>query len=387
MNLVKSNIVLGIAAIVLAVPTWLTLRGDVELFTDLSQVPKLFGGFTADNVAGILLGEPKAEQPAPPPNQDPNQKRPIDRNLLQFVRGDKGWTLGPNSGDLSGAPVLRDRIDSDVFKHLAEIRNDKQVTVQSEATEAQLEQYGLDELHAFVIKAVDAQNGTIAELFVGREASPGQFGSEAVRGVFVRRTDSTDVILYEVPYWRRDVKPDQWLDRTVLKLEPTKVQRLTLKSATYGEFTFAKKPGSDATWEATPAPDDLGAVRQTEVEGLVQRLRWVQAADLRMPLQRANRKPLGLEPAQIEVQVTTRDGDVEKTVVLGIGTKVDGKNEVYASSTEHAFLLTLPAHIASPLERSPREYCFDPKGPPPNESKPGDAPQDGGKKPEEPKKG
>ena len=113
MNLTKANLVLLAAAVVLAVPTALQLRGETETFVDVGAVPLLFDGFTAENTGQIVLGKPKAEQPPPDP-QNPNAPK-VAYDQLHVIKSDKGFQLGPSSGDLAGAPVSKERVESDVY--------------------------------------------------------------------------------------------------------------------------------------------------------------------------------------------------------------------------------------------------------------------------------
>lgn len=386
MNLVKANMVLGVAAVVLAIPTVLLLRGEAGDFTDLATIPLLFDGFTADNAGVVTVASPKKEQPPPDP-ANPNKKQPIAYDQVVAQRSDKGWLLAVG-GDLAGAPVSAQRLDSDVFAHLLAIRFDRKALVQPNATEEQLKGFGLDEAQAFVIQVKD-KTGTVAlcELLVGKDASAGQFGTEAVRGVFVRKADSNDVILYEPAngFWRRDVTLDQWLDKSILKLEPDKVKQVVLRNpATPGyELVLDKKPGSTATWTTPMPPAECGALRQQEVENLVQRLRWVNIQEYRRPAQAANLKELGLQPAQIELKVTWTEGDADKMTTLSIGNVVDGKQEHWLLSSDSQFLMTLPSYLVQPLERAAKEF-FDPAGPPADDGTVKDGKEDkqdgGGKK-------
>ena len=389
MNLAKSNVVLLVAVVALAVPTWLQLRSEAESFVDFARVPLLFDGFTADNVGFVAIGTPKKEQPPANP-QTPNQKPPIQYDQISLQRTDKGWAIAPQGlgqplNDLAGAPVSKDRVENDVFAHLGKIRVDRQALVQASATPEQLAEFGLDQEHATVMKVTDKTGQQIiAELYIGRDAAGAQTGTEAVRGVFVRKADSTDVVLYEFDkMWRRDVAADQWLDKVLFKLEPDKATRLSLRNAATGDktFTFTRTAGK-SEWVAAETPEGRGAVRQAEVEGMLQRLRWVAAHEFRQPKQRAaNLAQLGLQPPQIELEIAYRDGDNERTFKLEIGNKPDGKNEYYLTCSENAFLMTWAAGMVTPLEVNPAEAWFDPAAP--------KAPETGKEegKPGEPKKG
>ena len=361
MNLNRRNVVLAALAVALAVPTALQLRADAETFVDISRVPLLFDGFTTDNLGSIRLRQPKADATADASN--PGSTRVAFDELL-LLKTDKGWQLGPGM-DLAGAPVAKERIEADVLQHLRTIRADKKVLVQADATPAQLAEVGLDEAQAFVVQANDAENrNVIADLLVGRDAGVGQTGSEAVRGVYVRKSDSTDVILYEFDQgWRRDVKPELWLDKLLARLQPDKIHKLSLRNAAGGgaTFRFERKDGK-ASWQAIDPPADVGAVRQSEIETLVQRLAYLAAQDIRAPLP-SNLVQLGLEPPVLALELEVKDGDRDRVLQLGIGNKVDGKNEYYLRCNESAFLMTWAAGNVVPFEVDVKAQWFDPAPP------------------------
>lgn len=382
MNLAQRNVLLAALAAALAIPTWMQLRRDAETFVDLASVPLLFDGFTADNVMYVTLAQPKKEPPPPDPNNPQAPKVAYDQ--LVFQRTDKGFVLA--AGDLAGAPIAKDQLEQQVFTHLRSIRADRDVLVQPDATPEQLEQFGLDEKQAFVVRATDAtQRNVVAELLVGRDAGQGQVGTEAVRGVFVRKSDSTDVVLYELDKgWMRSVQQDFWLDKVLARLEPDKVRKLSIRNpGTLGAFFTFARPDGKASWTAVEPPAGLGAVRQSEVENLVQRLRYVAAQDFRMATARAgNLAALGLAPPRIEIDLVVKDGDRDRMLKLAVGNAVDGKNEHYLMTNESAFVMTWPQATVAQFELDVPAQLFDPAAPdaPKEDAKAPAAPKDGEKK-------
>ncbi|MBL8751228.1 MAG: DUF4340 domain-containing protein [Planctomycetes bacterium] len=365
MNLARANVLLLAAATVLAVPTWLQLRGDGDSFTDVASIPLLFDGFTAENVGFVLLRQPKKEQPPADP-RNPDQKKQVAYDQVLLQRTDKGFQIAAMSGDRAGVPINKDRVENDVFLHLRTIRIDRETLVQSAATPEQLAQYGLDEEHAFLIKASDMQGkNVVAELYVGKDVGVGG-GTDTLRGTYVRKADSSDVILYENDRpWRRDVAEEGWVDRTLARLEPEKIRRLSIRNtATAGTtFTF-ERPDGKSFWEPKDPPVDVGALRQSEIESFVQRLRLLSVQEYRVQLQRAgDLKTFGLQPPAIEMAIVVRDGANERTITLAVGAKVDGKNEYYLQSSESAFLMTWPQAFVTQFELDVKKTMFDPKAP------------------------
>jgi hypothetical protein len=381
MHLARANVVLLAAALVLAVPTWLQLRREADVFTDVARIPLLFDGFTSDNVGQVLLAQPKKDQPPEPKPADTqaaDPKRQIAHDQLLLQRSDKGFQLGVLSGERAGVPVNKDRVEADVFAHLRAIRADRETMVQPNATPEQLASFGLDEAQAFVIKVSDATGkNVVAELLVGKDVGVGQSGTDVLRGTYVRKSDSNDVILYELDrLWRRDVLEEAWVDKTLARIETDKIRRVSIRNTATAGTTFVfERPDGKAMWFAKDAPDDVGAVRQSEIEALVQRLRFLSVQDYRLPLQRAtNLQQLGLLPPHVDVAIVVREGDQERTITLAVGNKVDGKNEYYLQSSESSFLLTWPASFVTQFEVDVKKQMFDPKGPP--QPAPVDPPRD-----------
>ncbi|GAB4141153.1 MAG: hypothetical protein Fur0037_07860 [Planctomycetota bacterium] len=363
MNIARANLFLAGAAAVLAIPTILTLRADAALFKAIEDVPRLFPGFTDENVGAVVIGIPKASPEAGKQSPSaPNQpKPPVQYDSLKFVRNEKGWILG--SGDLMGAPVQQGRVEKVLLDHLRGVRYDKETLVAENASDEDLARYGLDEEHAMVIKAGD-KSGTsvVAEMLVGKDANAGN--ADNVRGYYVRRKDSKDVVLYEGQFYKPGVKPEEWVDRTIHRIEAGKVQKFSYQGPATGgrPVTFERQNGAPATWIASEAPEGVGAVRQQEVETMVQRFCWLSAQDFRGPLERANLGEIGLEPARFTISATVADDSGEKTHTVVIGNKVDDKNEFYVKGSDSVFLMTLAQYMVTPFERDPKEL-FDPPAP------------------------
>ena len=378
MNLTKSNVVLAVLAVGLAVPTFLQLQKDRATFVDVARVPLLFDGFTADNCGLITLRQPKAEQPtAEPP---PGQQKQIAYDEIVFARTDNGWVFA--KGDLKLAPVSKERVEADVLTHLRTIRFDRESLVVADASPEQLERYGLDPAHAFVVEARGGDRGqnVVADLLVGIDAGKGQTGTDAVRGVFVRKSDSNDVILYETERgWTRSVQTELWLDKVLAKLQVDKIMRFSLQNAATGRTVAFTRSEGKASWTAVETPPGLGAVRQGEVEALLQRLRWISAQDFRVPLQDANLPQLGLQPPQLRIEILVREGDRDRKIELAVGNKLDDKAEYYLTCNESKFLMTWPAGSVVPFEVDAKTL-FDPAAPvdpgKPAEPKPGDEKRD-----------
>lgn len=371
MNMMSRNAVLGVVCLVLAVPTFVQLNADADTFVDLERIPLMFRGFTSDNVGSVLLAQPKEEQPKQPESSTGNQPQPkqvaYEQLLLQSVDGK--WQVGQIPQQASslfvGAPVMKQRVESDVFHHLRMIRNDPATFVQSNATDEQLKKYGLDDEHAYLIRVIDTTGKTaLCELLVGDDSSVGRSNEEAVRGVFVRQRGSNDVVLYEwkMP-WRRSVDTAQWLDRLLTRVEPDKVRKLTLKNSSSGgkSFVFAREQGK-AMWLCQSGGEELGAVRQAEIEGLTQRFRYLSVTGFEKPLKNAgDMQAFGLFPAAIDVSFVVDEGGVEKEVRIAVGKQVTGRTEYYMTCSLVPFVMTWPSSLVTPFDLDIAQRLFDPK--------------------------
>jgi len=364
MSLIKSNVILAAAVAALAIPTALQLHSEAESFVDVGRVPLMFEGFTADNVGSVVLGAPQEASPQQPAGA---AKQAVAYDQLALQLSDSGWIIGQPARtvvELAGAPVMKSKVEAEIFEHLRSIRNDQETLVQPAATDEQLAEYGLDEAHAFVVRCFDrARKTVVADLLVGKDASQWGKGEGAVRGVFVRRRDSNDVVLYEwLKPWRRSVEPNEWLDRTLFRLEPDKVRRFAVRNGSTGKrlYTFERGP-NQARWQAKSA-SDLGALRQAEVEALIQRLRYVAAQSYERPLTQAgNMQALGLFPPQIELQLSVEEGSERKEISLQVGGRVADRNEHYIQCSESKFLLTWPGSLVAQFELDVAQRLFDPK--------------------------
>ena len=140
------------------------------------------------------------------------------------------------------------------------------------------------------------------------------------------------------------------------------MRKLTIRNGATGGRTFTfERPRNQSRWQAVGA-DDLGAVRQGELEGLVQRLRYVAAQSYERPLTRAgNMQELGLFPPQVEVKVAVQDGVETREIQLQVGARVKDRNEHYLTCSESEFLMTWPASMITRFELDIAQRLFDPK--------------------------
>ena len=364
MNLAKSNLILAGAAVVLAIPTTLTLLGEQELFADVAERARMFDGFTDATVAQIVLGVPKDPQPAPPPNAPPDQKQPIQYDQIVFQRTDKGFVLGQGMGELTGAPANPEMIDHHVFNQLRDIPGDVESLMIEGATEEQLAKYDLNAETAFLMQCVNRQGEPLARLYVGRDSKRGS--KESVNGIFVREADGTDIVLCEnLTFWQRDIKPDLWVDKLILRQEQDEakqftISRVAIRNSHTGDkpIVFTRPPGQ-GSWSVENPPADRGAPRQEEVERFMQTFNYLGLAQFIGPKQGKNLAGLGLYPGDLEIDLTYEQGGTEKTLRVVSGQPVEDKNENYILVDDSPFLATWANYQVDRFDRN-FDDLFDP---------------------------
>jgi hypothetical protein len=146
-------------------------------------------------------------------------------------------------------------------------------------------------------------------------------------------------------------------------------------------FAPAATAPAPVTVVPAAAPLDTAALSELDLaQAREQRLRWIAAQDFRMPIQRANKAQLGLEPPQLQIKIVVREGDRDREIELGIGNKLDDKAEYYLTCSESSFLMTWPASSVVPFEIDGKTL-FDPGKP--VDPKPADEKKDDEKKPGE----
>jgi hypothetical protein len=366
----KLNLILASLVVLLALPIWLTLRGERLSFTDLEDLPRLFEGFNSERVAYLRLS--RARKDVPPPEAQPGQPAPeLPRDELVIQRdGTERWVL--RSGELAGVPVRTQRVEADLLDHLAKIRRDDKAVVKAEPSDADLKELELTKEDGLLVQAFRADQTPVAELIVGKDAAEGKWGGDVVRGRYVRAANSKSILVYEVDFWNLALDRDQWIDTKVHELKEEQIVGFGYKNAK-GAVSFKKDAPSDATWKADQAPENVGAVRQGEVTNLLSRVRFLSAQRFVSPLQGVKLAERGLEPPRYELTITL-EGGAKHTV--RIGDKIGDKNEFYAvADSVPNFLLALGDWIVTPFDKDPKDL-FDP---PADALRPGEGKQGNGK--------
>ena len=358
----RTNLVLAILAVILAVPTVWALYQDRTVFIDYEDLPRLFEGFTRDNVHAVVVSTPRR-------NEQGELERGADgevlRDALQLVRrAGEHWLIG-GSSPLAGVPVPATVVYERVLQHFESIRKDSDALVQADASLDELGGFGLGADEAILIQCFDAQQPMpqpIAELYVGDDASRGEAGEDVVRGYFVRAKHDTDVVLYEQAIWLVDTDPSRWYERSPLRFGIDEAVELTIHNPK-GHASFVRDDAMDPEWAAREAPAGVGAVRNGEVRGLAESVAALNVATWVAPLPQGEARESmlaehGLAEPELWIEVALADGARHR---LAFGKAVAGRNERYAQVSSLDFLLTVPEWVPGRFEKNPTGY-FDPSG-------------------------
>ncbi len=356
-RLARANVALTIVALVLAVPTWLTLRGDSTLFTEYEDIPRLFPGFTRDTIRGLTVSIPRRDVEG---RLVRDEGGAVVRDTLALARTEQDWQIA-GQGGLAGVTVRSTRVYERVLQHIESMRRDEEALVQLDAGPEELASYGLLEDEAVLVQCYDRE-APVVQLLVGADASRGRAGDGVVRGFFVRSRDSSDVVLYEQDYWVLDVDPAQWYERAPLRVPVDEVVEVSLRNLK-GEVTFLRPDPAKADWEASVAPAEAGAVRDGEVRAFVEALSLLNIQEYaeRLPTEAAERDAIlrqrGLESPEFRAELVLADGQRH---AIGIGGAVGGRNERYLTISSIDFVMTVGEWIVARFEKDPAAVFFDP---------------------------
>ncbi len=342
----KTNGILAVVFAVLLVPVLMKYFGDKKVYLNLDQVPRLFEGFTPDNVGVIQIS-----RPTPQATPGPDGKVPMES--LQFQKSEGKWLIG--SGRFQGLPAKETELMSRIFDPLKKIQISPTTLILEKANEEQLKAYGLDKKSAQRIICLDGSGQSVlADLLVGREAGGKDLGAQATQGVYVRKADQKAILLYEEPL-SLDLDAQAWMDKSVMDIPEAEINAITLKNIK-GEISFERKQGKGFV-VTKGKPKDAGKLKPFEVTGLIGRARTLYAADFVAINDPKRWKDYQLDPPRIEVLMKTKDG---KEHGFRIGKKVEGKQEYYAVVLKGRVIFTLKEWDVSPLEKDPGSF-FDPK--------------------------
>jgi hypothetical protein len=354
----RTNVVLAILALVLAIPTAWTLYQDRTVFTEYEDIPRLFPGFTRENVRGLVVSIPRRGADG---KVETSAEGEVVRDALQMVRGEQDWVVTGQS-PMAGVPVRAAQVYERVLQHLESIRRDGDALVQVDARPEDLARYGLRDEDAILLQCFDQSSRPVAELYVGHDASRGQAGEDVVRGFFVRAKDSADVVLYEQTYWVLDVDPAQWYERTPLRFSVEDAVGVRIRNLK-GEVGFRRASAADPDWTAVDAPAETGAVRNGEVRAFVQSLSMlsIQEYQARLPDDPGQRGEVlaqrGLADPDFWAEVELADGTRHR---IAVGGPVGGRNERHLSISSVDFVMTVGEWIVARFEKDPAAAFFDP---------------------------
>jgi hypothetical protein len=368
----QTNTSLAGLAILLAIPTSVTLCSESRSFTEYDSIPRLFEGFVADNVRFVVLSKAKSDATPPPADPTSAEEPQAQREVLTLMRsGDDGWVIG--DGELAGVPVRDSAVQTDVLDHVQAIRRDERTLVAAGAEADVLAERGVTDADGILVSCRNAENVPVAELYLGKDAAA-DGGVNAVRGFFVRKKDTNDIVLYEnQSYWNLNLKPESWIDTRIQQLQTDDVVSFALHNPK-GKVAFSREPKKEGeaanvtrNWKVGSAPEGVGTPRQDEINNLLSRFAYINVqryighvGQLRDP-DLARRIPEAGN-ATFEVKAVLADGT---THTMWVGEKVPEKNEYYArfdgpKAETKNFLVAVGDWVVTGFEKDPKDL-FEPK--------------------------
>ncbi len=360
----RANLFLLILAVVLAVPTTLTIIDNQIIFEDYQEVPRLFDGFDPDNVVTIQVQQPRLDEKGMVIREDDGG---LATNALVMTRpsGQEHWVFGGNDPEMRGVRVRQDRVRDYVLQHIEAIRMDENSLVAEDVRQEDLKKYGLEDGNPKLtaIVCLDKVGKPLAQIFLGRDTKLDRREQKGlVRGYFVRRPDRSDVILYEAEFWQVSTDKQQWVDRNIFYRFPTdQAVELALKN-NKGAVKFAKARADEIDWGMVEGPENQGAVRQAEVNALLQSLQLLDAPQFIRPLGQSvaveeDMKALGFDEPLIDLSVKLANGELKR---MRVGKKLPNQNFFYMlTSTIPTYVLGVGDYQMHGFEAAPTKF-FDP---------------------------
>ena len=354
----RGNLILLILAVVLAIPTTLTLAGEEVAAMKIDDLPLLLPGWNPDAVNFVTLAK---KQPAAPGQQQPPEAQ---FHRLVFMRSETGWMLGPHP-HLQGLPIKKGMVEEHVLDHLGAIRLDREALDTVEADEDYLAARHLtEETATIVVCQRDLQSQEfLAEVFKGSRAEEQSRDPGAVRGYYVCRKDKPkEVVLYDPNQpWEMVLDANEWVEKDIYDILMGDVESFRITND-FGQLAFRKKKGSEATWVKgeAKAMAALGAVRQGEVTRLLEQFRKITADGYEGPINVIEEKlgldKIGLAPgkSKYEFLATLKDG---QEYWLRVGGQVPNSPHHYAVSSQSEFVFTVPGFVVRPLNVEARDLC------------------------------
>lgn len=374
----KLNQILTILFLVLLVPSIIKCTTSGLDITTAEERPKLFEGYNRDNIGVVEISKPQLDENGEP-KVDENGKPLYDS--VAFIKADNKWRIasGPYPGKLE---ARTSDVETRVIDPLGKIETSESAIINTDADEAALASFKLDDKNAVIVTVANPSREPIATLLVGRNAGGSELGANATSGTYVRKEKQNVVVLAD-EVLSYETKLDAWVNKTLLDIaEPKDVTSLTLRNSK-GEVAFEREDG-DKPWKASKAPEGVGEIRESELTSILGRARYVSAVNfVELGATPPNH---GLNTAKVELVLKTKDG---KTYQLRVGNEVEGKQENYAHISNYdGVLFTLARYDVDALSKDPKEL-FDPKKEEPKDAEPKDAEpkkDEETKKDEEPKK-
>ncbi|MFQ5504274.1 MAG: DUF4340 domain-containing protein [Planctomycetota bacterium] len=345
----RLNLYLSVIFVGLLVPCFFKWQNSVRALV-WDEVPRLFEGFTPENVAIIVMQRTKKSETPTAPDTQPETEG------LRLVRSEEKWLIA--SGRFANIKARSSDIENNILSKIKKIEVTQGTVIVEDADEEKLKEFGLDEASATRVQCADATQKPIADILIGRKAGGAEFGSNATSGTFVRRFDQTAVILFDEEI-APELEDKAWIEKQIQNIEETEIKAIRIKNEK-GEIAFSREEGKE--WVCDKGkPTETGGLKGMEVTNLLAQARSIYCQDITDPMRTELLPQYGLgDDSRIQVELTTKD---DKKHTVRIGKRVEGKQEYHACVLDGKVLFTLADWNVTPYEKDPKDF-FDPPAPP-----------------------
>jgi len=276
---------------------------------------------------------------------------------LVFLKREGDWIIADQASPFLGVPVMSSQIVSDILDRIGRIKVTDSNVISSNADEVELAEKEVEDKTGMRIQCSDANQQILADLYVGRSAGKGEGGEEDVKGTFLRKADTKQIVLFEDAF-PLDLDAKSWIDKTRRDVSPDEVKEIEVEGKADGKKikVHFKRDGNKG-WKAVETPAGVGPLKAFSVTEIINAACRVDAADILATLNPAQLQQYGLAPkSRLHIILKTKD---DKSLDLFIGKRVEGKQDYYAH-IGGKLLFSVAEWYVSRFEKEAKDY-YDPK--------------------------
>ncbi len=302
----KTILILAVAFFAMLAAYYIMEKPETDIYKKSeAQVKPLFGNINADDIAKITIA--------------------AKNNNTTLVKSDKGWVVKEENN----FPANKDLIDK-IVKSIPAM-TDEEIASDNPENAAL---YKVDKDNAVHVQVFNSKDKVIADYYVGKNGTG--------RTSYVRAEGSDVVTLQkDVFRYQYDKSPKAWRNRSIVKFDAEKVQRIEItrpdaapdtplaEAAGGATQTVVIRKNGEGTWEMTEPEFRTG--KKAAIQNLVRTFSNLTASDV--PPQDAENT--GLDEPYITGKVVL-EGGTEHEIL--IGAKKEGTNNYFARSADSDLL-------------------------------------------------